>query len=676
MPATTIFFIITAFLLALALAYFQYFYRAKKGWLKNAIFGTLRFLAIFSLLLLLINPRISNVEYYNEKPQLVLAVDNSSSIKEFEAGEEVEKLVEQLTTDADLREHFEIQTFSFGRELKPYDSLDFKESQTNLPVVFNDLSTLYEGQTAPVILITDGNQTMGEEFIFSAQRFKQPVLPVVVGDTLQYQDLSVSRINANKYAFLNNRFPVEILLNYAGDTSVETQLEVLQGNSVILSRQLGFSSEDNSEVVRLELPANSVGIQYYEVRLKPLEAEKNILNNSREFAVEVIDERTKVLIAYSVLHPDLGAIKKAIESNQQREAELKSISEITNFEEFQLVVLYQPDGRFKNLMEELQSQKRNYFLITGPNTDWNFLNRQQDLFKQEIVNQTEEYFPVWNENFNAFQTEDIGYQGFPPLEGNFGSLDFPEALDVLLYREVQGVETGEPLLGVTTFDESKIGFLLGADIWRWRAEVFNETGAFIQFDDLVGKLVHYLASGKRQDRLVVNYEPVYNESQEILIRADYFDQSYEFDPRAALELQVEHRATGERLQIPFLLNGRSFQVDLSSLSGGEYEFTVQVEGENLSRSGSFRILDFDVEKQFARANLEGLQKIAAQKDQDIYFPGDFERLKAQLLSTDSYPTVQKSRKKDVSLIDWKYLLGIIVLALGAEWFLRKYYGLI
>ena len=676
MPATTIIFIITAFLLSLALAYFQYFYRAKKGWPKNAIFGTLRFLAIFSLLLLLINPRISNVEYYNEKPHLVLAVDNSSSIKEFEAGEEVKKLVEQLTTDADLGEHFEIQAFSFGRELKPSDSLDFEESQTNLPVVFNDLSTLYEGQTAPVILITDGNQTMGEEFIFSAQRFKQPVLPVVVGDTLQYQDLSVSRINVNKYAFLNNRFPVEILLNYAGDTSVETQLEVLQGNSVILSRQLVFSSEDNSEIVRLELPANSVGIQYYEVRIKPLEAEKNILNNSREFAVEVIDERTKVLIAYSVLHPDLGAIKKAIESNQQREAVIKPISEVTNFEEYQLVVLYQPDGRFKNLMEELQSQNRNYFLITGPSTDWNFLNRQQNLFKQEIVNQTEEYFPVWNENFNAFQTEDIGYRGFPPLEGNFGNLDFPEGLDVLLYREVQGVETGEPLLGVTTSDESRTGFLFGADIWRWRAEVFNETGSFIQFDDLVGKLVHYLASGNRQDRLVVNYEPVYNESQEILIRADYFDQSYEFDPRAALELQVEHRATGERLQIPFLLNGRSFQVDLSSLSGGEYEFTVQVEGENLTRSGSFRILDFDVEKQFARANLEGLQKIAAQKDQDIYFPGDFERLKAQLLSTDSYPTVQKSRKKDVSLIDWKYLLGIIVLALGAEWFLRKYYGLI
>jgi hypothetical protein len=30
----------------------------------------------------------------------------------------------------------------------------------------------------------------------------------------------------------------------------------------------------------------------------------------------------------------------------------------------------------------------------------------------------------------------------------------------------------------------------------------------------------------------------------------------------------------------------------------------------------------------------------------------------------------------VPLIDWKYLLAIIALALAAEWFIRKYNGLI
>lgn len=676
MPANTIFLLIGAFLLSLAIALFQYFYKAKRRGSKNGIFATLRFFTVFALLLLLINPKISSTQYYNEKPHLVLAVDNSSSIKEFEAGEKIKGFVEAVREDGELKENFEIEIFSFGREVKQADSLSFTESQTNLPAVFNELSTLYEGQVAPTIVITDGNQTLGEELSFAAQRYRQPIFPVVVGDTLHFQDVRISRINVNKYAFLNNRFPVEIMVNYSGDTSAETQLEILNGNRVVHSEKLSFSSEENSKVVQINLPAGAVGIHNYKVRVEALEAEKNVVNNTREFAVEVIDERTKVLIVYSVLHPDLGALQNAIETNQQREVELKPIAEVTDAGDYQLVVLYQPDARFKALMDRLQAQNENYFLITGPKTDWNFLNRQQDLFNQEITNQTEEYFPLWNKNFKAFQTEDLGYSDFPPLEGSFGAFQAPETLDVLLFRKVQGENTNIPLMGLITAGGSKIAFLVGADVWRWRSTVFRETGSFQKFDDLFGNMVQFLASKNRQDRLLVQYEPLYSGSEEVVIGADYFDQNYVFDPRARLEIEVENLETGEQLQIPFLLKGNSYKVDLSSLSAGDYSFKVRTAGEGLSRSGSFKILDFDVEKQFGRANLEGLQRIADQGGEQVYFPEDFQRLKNKLLADDSYATVQKSREKDVSLIDWKYLLGIIVLALSAEWFLRKYYGLI
>ena len=604
MPATTILLLIGAFVLSLALVLFQYFYRAKKSWPKNAIFGTLRFVTVFTLLLLLINPTISDTEFYTEKPDLVLAVDNSTSINEFGEKNRVVELVNRIQKDEDLKERFEIETYAFGKALNKADSLNFNESQTSLSSVFQGLSGLYEEQVAPVILITDGNQTLGEEFRFPARRFKQPVLPVVVGDTARYRDLSINRVNVNKYAFLNNRFPVEVIVNYLGDSAGETRLEILRGGTIAYSQQLSFSSEENSQVVRVNLPASSIGVQNFEVRLSPLEAEKNLLNNSREFVVQVIDERTKVLIAYSILHPDLGALQKSIESNQQREVELKPITEVGDLKNYQLVILYQPDTRFQDLMIQLDIEKRNYFLITGPNTNWNFLNRQQDIFRQEITNQSEEYFPVWNENFKAFQTEDMGYSGFPPLEGTFGNLEAPQSLDVLLYRQLQGMETTIPLLGISSGDASRFGFLFGANLWRWRSSVFQETGSFQKFDDLMGKLVQFLASGNRQERLVVDYEPLYNGSDGVIIKAEYFDKSYNFDPRASVKLRIENKGTGEQRQIPFMLRENSFEVGLSSLPAGDYDFTVGVEGQNISRRGSLRILDFDVEKQFARANLD------------------------------------------------------------------------
>jgi hypothetical protein len=676
MPVSTFLLILLSFVLALVVALFQYFYKTKKRGAKNAIFGCLRFLATFALLVLLINPKMNSTRYYTEKPALVLAVDNSSSIATFGAGEEVRNFAEAIRGDRELQENFDIVFFSFGKELEQSDSLSFDAPQTNLPAVFNGLSALYEKQVAPTLLITDGNQTLGEEMAFVAARYRQPVLPVVVGDTLNYEDLGISRINVNKYAFLNNRFPVEIILNYSGKSSAATKLEILEGSSVLHSERLSFSPQDNSEVIRVELMAGAVGVHNYSLRLQAVDAEKNLLNNTREFAVEVIDERTKVLIAYSILHPDLGALQNAIESNRQREVELKPIAEVEDAKEYQLVILYQPDARFKTLMDLLQSQNQNYFLITGPETDWNFLNRQQDLFDQELTGQSEEFFPIWSENFKAFQTEDIGYQDFPPLKGNFGDFNAPENLDVLLYREVQGVETDVPLMGVGAAGNSKVAYIFGADIWRWRSLVFRETGSFEKFDELIGKMVQFLASKGRQDRLLVQYEPLYNGSEEVVISADYFDQSFIFDPRARLEIALENQQTNEQRQIPLLLKGNSYKVDLSSLPAGDYNFSVRETTGGLARSGSFRILDFDVEQQFGRANLEGLRQIADQKGEQLYFLQDFEQLKQDLLSNDSYATIQKSREKDVSLIDWKYLLGIIVLALGAEWFLRKYYGLI
>ncbi|WP_029036829.1 hypothetical protein [Salinimicrobium xinjiangense] len=673
MPATTVFLLIAAFLLSLALAGFQYFFRSKGRRAQNLIFGTLRFITLFCVLLLLINPKITSTEYTLEKPTLVLAVDNSSSIKELGAGEEVRSLVEKIQDDSELQKQFDIQTFTFGRDLEQNGEINFLEKQTDLPRVFKDLEMLFREKNAPLLLITDGNQTMGEDITFVARRFRQPVIPVVAGDTTTYQDLSISRLNVNKYAFLNNRFPVEVIVNYSGKTSVETQLEIRTGNSVVFKRNISFSAENSSEVINAELSANSIGTRIYEVRLSPLESEKNILNNKREFAVEVVDERTNVLIAYSFLHPDVGALKRSIESNQQREVDLKLITEVTDPDAYQLHILYQPDNRFANLISGLNSGNRNYLVVTGPKTDWRFLNQVQSVFEQELTFQTEEFFPVWNENFKAFQNEDLQFSRFPPLAGNFGHLGFPEDMDILLYRQVQGVKTQEPLLAIAESEGSKMAFLLGADIWRWRNHVYQESGSFQKFDELIGKLVQVLASGSRNERLIVSYEPLYQGDEAVIIQADYFDQNYNFDPRASLKLRLTEEGNGTS-EIPFLLKQNSYQVDLSNLEAGEYRFRVNVDGESISRSGNFRIEDFDVEKQFASANLSGMQKVAADKGQQVYFPAEFEKLRNQLLSDDSYAIVQKSHEKDVSLIDWKYLLLIIILALSAEWFLRKYYG--
>ena len=117
-------------------------------------------------------------------------------------------------------------------------------------------------------------------------------------------------------------------------------------------------------------------------------------------------------------------------------------------------------------------------------------------------------------------------------------------------------------------------------------------------------------------------------------------------------------------------------MDLSSLSASDYAFTVSVANEGLKQSGSFTILDFNVEQQFLNADVTKLQRLATNSNGRSYFIANTDSLVAQLVNDKRFATIQKSTKKVVPLIDWKYLLALIALSLAIEWFMRKYNGLI
>lgn len=390
MPTTTVLLIVLAVIVSAGLAMWQYYFnkRQKNWW----IYALLRFVTYFCILLLLVNPKIRQQSYTVEKPSLVMAVDNSRSINEFEQDEEVRDFVESLKSNSKLRDKFEIDIYSFGSEFERRDTFDFSEGQTHISSVFSNLKKLYKSQTAPTILITDGNQTLGRDYVFEALEYSQPLYAVVVGDTTSYADLRVERLNVNRYAFLNNKFPVEVFVNYDGDKEVSQQFSIKKGNTTLFSKTLNFNKDKSAEIVHAELEAQSVGVHTYEAIIEVLPDEKNTVNNSQKFAVEVIDQKTNVLVLSSYKHPDLGAFKKSIETNQQRSVDIKyTDNQEIDFGEYQLVILFQPDNNFKNAFGQIEQLELNSLTVTGTKTDYIFLNKNQDHFEKEITNQTEEF---------------------------------------------------------------------------------------------------------------------------------------------------------------------------------------------------------------------------------------------------------------------------------------------
>src|SRR5690606_989782 len=106
MSSGTLILIIFAGIIALLLALFQYWGPSKRNSKKNGLFVFLRFITLFAILLLIINPKFENLEVYSEKPNLVVAVDNSTSIKHLNQSDKVFGTFNEISTNTDLTNKF------------------------------------------------------------------------------------------------------------------------------------------------------------------------------------------------------------------------------------------------------------------------------------------------------------------------------------------------------------------------------------------------------------------------------------------------------------------------------------------------------------------------------------------------------------------------------------------
>lgn len=677
MSIETSIYIIISGIIALLLALFLYNGKNTADKRLKIVFIFLRFLTIFSILLLVINPKFNQISYYKEKPSLVVSIDNSSSIKHLNQDKNALTFIGSILENNKLIEKFNIETYTFGNNVVASDSISFSDNETNLDNLFKQLSQVYKNNVAPMLLVSDGNQTIGNDYENMAYTYKQPVYSIILGDTTAYTDVSIQTLNVNKYAFLKNKFPVECIVAYNGNNKIDTRFEVYYGKSLVYSEPIHFTKDSNSKVLNFTLEANKVGVFSYKAHINQIDSEKNNVNNTKFFAVEVIDQKTNVAIVSDMIHPDIGAFKKSIESNEQRKASILKPNEvIKQIDDFQLIILYQPNNTFKNLMEIIPLKNKNSLFIIGSKTDLQFMNTSVSYFKNEITNQTEDYLPYFNSNYTPFIINDINFETFPPLKSNFGNVSFSIPFETILFKKLRNITTDEPLLATFENNGRREGLLLGENIWQWRAQSFLNTNSFNSFDDFFSKIIQYLSSNKRKERLSIDYNSFYNGANGVIFNAEFFDKNYEFDTRETLVIEVKDVESGEEKSFPFILKNNSYQVDLSSLTPSDYTFKVHPSNENITKAGAFKILEYNVEQQFLNANVTKLQQIATNSLGNSYFIGNTESLISDLINDNRYQTIQKEHKNIIPLIDWKYLLFLIALSLAIEWFLRKYNGLI
>ena len=662
-----------AFVLSGSLGYYQYYYRVKKLTKVSFLLVIIRSLVFFLLILLFLNPSITKESIINQKAKLSILVDNSSSIRFFKKDSLVHAILQNFKTHKKLNKRFDINYYSFGNLFQQSDSFSFDENQTDISMPLERIYKIQKNTSNAIVLLSDGNQTIGNDYQYTS--LKDPVFPIVIGDTTEYQDVKIAQINVNRYSFINNQFPIESILQYEGTQTIKLRYSLENNGKIIFSKRINFSEKNNSHILKTFIKATKEGTNFFTSKIEYLENEKNIVNNSKNFSVEVIDKQSEVLLISSFYHPDLGALKKAIESDKQRKVTIKIVdNKNIQLNEYQLVVMYQPNNKFNNIIDQLNSNKSSFMLITGSKTDWLFLNNKSLGINKKNINQLENYSARFYNGFLNFSQKNIGFENFPPMIDYYGETTVSIPHQTLLYQSINGFSSQNPLLATANHNNQKKVFLFGEGIWKWRSSSFLKNNSFQYFDEFIGNLVQYASNKKIRNRLDLDITPYYNANSSIQIGAFYVDENYQFDDRATLLFTIKNKDSKNKKIFPFSLSGTSYQLELTSLEAGEYEYTIEVDGQNISKKGTFKVNEFLIEEQFTNANSSKLELLAQKTAGKLYFEDKYRLVIDDLVTDNRFTTIQKSKKTIDKLVNWQWIMLLIIGLLSLEWFIRKYIG--
>ncbi len=682
-----IWFVILCILLGVAYAAILYFRNARDE-LPSALsrgLAVVRAVTITVLAFLLLSPLLRTTHHHVEKPVIVIGQDNTVSVTERDtvaAGpyqQELEAFVRDLGDDYDVR------FYTVGEETRPatLDSLPltFHEKSTDLSSFFELASLRYAHTNAgALVLASDGIYNRGMNPVYSTDNLTKPVFTIALGDTARQKDLLIRRANYNRMAFLDNDFPVEVVLQAFDCEGQEAVVTVSHQGRNVFRESLNIPSSRYSGTVRMLLPAEEPGLQPYTIRTTILENEINKKNNTRQIYVDVLDSRQKILILANSPHPDVTAIKQAMQRNYQFETEDLLLDDFSgSLDDYDLVVFHQIPSRNRRsvaMLEEAGNSRVPVLFVVGEQTDLNLLNTFPSGLTIEMAGgQTNDAQPVFNGNFTAFRlqphTLDV-LPFFPPLSVPFGKYRMVPPVSVLFYQRVSGLQTEDPLLLFSALEGEKTGVLCGTGLWKWRMRSYSRTGDHDAFDDIINRMVQYLALRVDKRRFRVEVEQQVPENENIMFYAELYDEGYEPVPGEDISLVIRDEA-GNDYDYTFSASENAYVLDAGKLESGKYSYTAKASlgTEVFEEKGAFSVTAVEVETLVTRADHQLLYRLARQNDGIMVYPGNLKAISEAMDQREDIKPVLYSEKRYKAFIDLPWLFAVLLILLSVEWFARK-----
>ncbi len=664
------------------------YYRNKKDDLNKTltvVLAVVRFIAVSLIALLLLAPLIQKMIQEVEEPLLVFLQDNSQSI--VLAGDstyyqdnyipEMEAFLETMSDDFDTR------LYAFGEYVRD-DEISFSDRMTNISDVFREIDARYSNRNiGAVVLAGDGIYNRGANPLYASAAANYPVYTMALGDTVPRRDLIMKRVNHNRITYLGNRFPVEVIVEAFESRGMSSRLTISRDGEEVFGEDISFTSNHQVQTVALQLEADEPGMQQYSVALSPLQGEVNLQNNTGDFFIDVIDGRQQILILANGPHPDVGAIRQSLEENDHYEIESAMFKDFDgSLEAYDLVIMHQlpsndhPSGRLFDEAGELGSS---ILYVVGSQTNISAFNAMQQAL--EIQPRSDDFVETlahFNRSFVLFTLPEsaIGLLDvLPPLFSPFANYRGAADANVLLYQKIGQVITEQPLVLFAESGQSRTGIITGEGLWRWRLNAFMRQGNHHAFDEMLSRIVQFLALQEDRSLFRVSAENLVFENDAVVFDAELYNRNYELinEPEVQLFLTNE-----EGVEFSYIMGrtANAYRLDAGTQAPGQYlwEARVTVGNEVYTDEGLFNVRSLDLESLQTIADHNLLFQLANNTGGQLFYPGEWDDMRMHINNREDIHDRLYSHKEFVEVINMKALFFIILLLLAAEWFVRKRSG--
>lgn len=688
------------FILVLALfSFFIYRYTLPKVTPSQKFVLTLLRSSIFALLLFVLFEPILSLFYKDEvEKKTFVFIDNSNSISVKDSSNRsaaITSFLENLNNNDGSK----FKTFLFGDHI---DSIDvntpfkFDQQKSNFSTV-SDFIKKRNAEINSVIILSDGIITDGIDPIYQFEKFQIPFFTIGVGDSTHQKDAEIYNVTYNQFIYGGKQTSIETIIKQHGLGNEQTKVLLDEENNLIDSRELTLN-ESGMNKISFSYSPKSGGEKKLRISVQPIRSEKNALNNSKTFFVNVLSSKIKVALIAGTPSSDLSAISstQSHENNfeihkfiQIAPNNLWSEGKNVNLDSADILFLVDfpsasTSSQFFNQVISQFEKNKPFFISISSSTDLSLLKQiekylpisTRNILSDIIQVQPELMSKEFGNYFSQFGNDITIWNNLPPINQLGAPFYAKPESNVIVRSAVRGVPLETPLIAVRSIGNQRSFCINGWNYWRWNLQLAEKNPDF--FPNLFNEIVKWLnlAQNKKQFFISTN-KKIFSPGEEIELTAELYDKAFNPIDTAAINLKVKQNQKVYDLSFIPAGNGiynSSFVPD----SQGDFIFEgkVQLNQEPLTSSGRFSVSTVSIEKIDTRMRTDYLQQIANLTG-GAYLPiENCSRLTKYMAEKIKRNISIPLRSKTIELWNNKWLLFIIIGLFGLEWLIRKRLGMI